>query len=381
MKRTLKLVALSLSVVLLLAALAAIPVSSDEQPVKWVNNGGTEVVVKDEAQSLFTKVNAFFEFGGFKRGTGAVGTVWDTTDTNTSANDFEVAATAGNGRIHDGYKYICWPAMHLGIKLVAPYSGKILVTYQLKNSNATRMDLIVGSDNMEIDSVGGRTNVMKTVTVEDKTETVQLTMELEVTAGTNYYFLISNMSEYKAAWFWINSVEYTEIFASTATVLGHSITLAENPVVNFYVQLEGNPMGCKADIFIGEDEVISSQVGVLATDAELEGSPYEGQTNVFKYTVPVPAKRMTETLTISIKNQGGDELLEGQDVDYSVNEYCQAQISAYKADQNAEALRVAKACTGILIYARNAQIYFNYNTSNLPVIDSDLLALVVADMG
>ena len=382
MKKVKKFLALSLSVLMIFTTLAIFSVSAETQTTKWLNNDGATVTITDAQQGLVNKTNSFFEYGGFRRGTGATGTVWQSGENvNTTSGRFTVPANASGtemiGCIYDGYKYIANPAAIHGVKITAPYSGKILVTYQLQNGNATNMDLVVGSDDINIDSTGQRSGVIKEVSIDEKSLSSfdQYTMELTVAANTNYYFLIANMSEYKAAWFWINSVEYTSIDATAAESEGYSVTMGDSPVVNFYVDLTGNPSAVAAEVKIGDGASYALSEAEVITGDGLTDIGYTGTaTALYKYSVAVPAKQMTETVSFVIKHSDGTVLVSDT---YSVNEYCQAQIDAYENDStNTTKREVALACTGILLYGRSAQTYFGYNTSNMPEINAELAKAV-----
>ncbi|HBF15124.1 MAG TPA: hypothetical protein DDW30_05490 [Clostridiales bacterium] len=320
--------------------------------------------------------------------------------------------------IWDGYVYDTTANQTLGTRFNVPYSGKIKVTYQLANGAATMNNgepdggtLSVGSgkkENAAFLSVGkgdmgltwsypsndlregGNYGVIK---LEEFTNTTVKdfltlrTMEIDVTAGESVYFMINpaDGSAIGTSYFYINSVEYTEMRynPSTATVIGHNIATLENPVVRFYVKYSEKPVGDFATIKIGNDaETIvfgTSAAGIIGPDGrtELTEDDY-----VQIYSIAVPAKRMTETITISIKNSDGVELLTEKNT-YSVSEYCTAQVKAYKdagEAATADQLAVAKICTQILAYGKSAQKFFQYNLDNLPVIDEDVYDLVVADV-
>ena len=380
MKQIQKIFSVLLSLCLLAGSFVCMTVStSAEAPqTKWVNNDGNVIPAQDACQSLFAKVNSVFSYGVYKRGDGTTaGTAWNSTDANA---DINLWAIDGNASIYDGYKYTCWPAYNQGVKFTAPYTGTIQVTYQLGQGNMTNCSLIVAKDDTVISANGGISNHISETTVIGADFTEQKTMELDVTAGQNLYFIMRNLQEYKAGYFWINSVEYTSVkFVGTATMLGHSISAMDTPVVNFYVKLDGSPMGVAANITVGSDAPISV-VGEAYTGVGPNGANFTAEDYVYVYSVPVSAKRMTETITISLVKDG-EEMLKTNNT-YSVAEYCYAQVAAYKAagaEATADQTRLAKVCTGILLYGRTAQQYFGYNLENLPTIDSAVLALVTAD--
>lgn len=380
MKRIQKFISVLLSLCLLAGSFICMTVSTSAEAAqtKWVNNDGKVISAQNECQSLFAKVNPVFSYGVYVRGDGTTaGTAWNSTDTNA---DINLWAINGNGSIYDGYKYTCWPSCNLGVKFTAPYTGTIQVTYQLGQGNMTNCSLIVAKDDTVINGSGGTSNHISETTVIGADFTQQKTMTLDVDAGQNLYFIIRNLQDYKAGYFWINSIEYTSVkFVGTATMLGHSISAMDTPVVNFYVKLDGSPMGVAANITVGNDAPISV-VGEAYTGVGPNGENFTAEDYVYVYSVPVSAKRMTETITISLVKDG-EEMLKTNNT-YSVADYCYAQVEAYKAagaEATADQTRVAKVCTGILVYGRTAQQYFGYNLENLPTIDSAVLALVTAD--
>ncbi len=380
MKRIQKFISVLLSLCLLAGSFVCMTVSTSAEAAqtKWVNNDGNVISAQDACQSLFAKVNPVFSYGVYVRGDGTTaGTAWNSTDKNA---DINLWAIDGNASIYDGYKYVCWPAYNQGVKFTAPYTGTIEVKYQLGNNNMTNCSLIVAKDDTVISANGTTSNHISETTVIEADFTQQKTMTLDVTEGQNLYFIMRNIDGYKAGYFWINSVEYTSVkFVGTATMLGHSISAMDTPVVNFYVKLDGSPMGVAANITVGNDAPISV-VGEAYTGVGPNGENFTAEDYVYVYSVPVSAKRMTETITISLVKDG-EEMLKTNNT-YSVAQYCYAQIAAYKA-AGAEAtttqINVAKVCTGILVYGRTAQQYFGYNLENLPTIDSAVLTLVTDD--
>lgn len=352
-----------------------------EEPAvtKWENNEGAKITAQDACQSLFSKTNSAFSYGTYVRGDSTTaGTTFNTTDGLTDPNLYGLDSA---GHIYDGYKYSCWPNYNYGVKFTAPYTGTIKVTYQLGQGGMTNAALMVGGDNLVINSSGGTSNQIKEITMIGTDFTQTATMELEVSANQNLYFIVRNLADYHDGYFWINSVEYTNVVpVDGADVIGYSISALETPVVNFYVQLDGNPMGTYAEIKVGSDKA-TKVMGEAYTGAGPDGTDFTASDFVFVYSIPVSAKRMTETITISIKKDG-QELLSANTT-YSVNQYCQAQVAKYVAagtGATQDQIDVAKACTAILVYGRSMQKYFNYNTDNLPAINATLLELVNADM-
>lgn len=380
---------------------------------KYLNNGGNPVKTVSSAGNSFESqfntdiVNGkkILEQGGYARNSDGktVGETWISCENTNWVRPF---SADGDIWIWQNYAYRNNANSVLGTRFNAPFTGKIKVTYQLGNGGGflnngvasstawggganTQAYLEVGKDDMSMSSSNGLTSnyiehiPIHTLTTEDFLS--QNTLELDVKAGESVYFMIHNqMGDKHLAYFYINSVEYTELKLSTdsAEVIGHNLAAMDTPVVRFYVKVSETAVGYAANITIGNDAPITVSgtyaVGIKGPDDnELTEADH-----VLVYSIPVPAKRMTETITISIKNDEGGEMLTKGNT-YSVNTYCAAQVAAYKTAGEAateEQLALAKICTQILAYGRTAQKYFNYNLENLPAIDADVYALLAADM-
>lgn len=278
------------------------------------------------------------------------------------------------------------------VSFLAPYTGTVKFTYQcathMGTKDGVKFELFISDENLNVDN--GNTYEQKIAVKRAASEAdfaTKYTVELNVTAGEKVYFTMKNQSsELVSSLFYINSAEYTDVktVIQSAKVIGHNIAALDTPVVRFYVKLPADAVGNSAEIKIGNDDAITVHgtpaVGIKGPD----GNELTEEDHVLIYSIPVSAKRMTETITISIKNPSGTELLTEKNT-YSVSEYCTAQVKDYKdakaaGTDTAEQLALAKICTQILAYGRSAQKYFGYNTANLPVIDADVYALLAADM-
>lgn len=396
--------------------------AEDETLPKYLNNGGNLVktITSDGGVmgSFFSTFNTeivngkkVFELGRYARNTGGatpVGTGWVSGEIgNWVFTTTDGTAGSWNSWIWQTCAYSTIANLVSGTRFNAPFTGKIKVTYQLGNgthflSNGAvgdttawgggagqNVDLVVGKDDLAMSSTDGSISNaitrISTATMTAEDFLTPKTMELDVKAGESVYFMIHNANGAQAlTYFYINSVEYTEMKLSTDTaeVIGHNIAALDTPVVRFYVKVSESAVGYAANITIGNDAPISVSgtyaVGIKGPD----GNELTEADHVLVYSIPVPAKRMTETITISIKNDEGGEMLTEKNT-YSVNTYCAAQVAAYKTAGDAateEQLALAKICTQILAYGRTAQKYFGYNLENLPAIDADVYALLAADM-
>ncbi|HBF14198.1 MAG TPA: hypothetical protein DDW30_00655 [Clostridiales bacterium] len=280
------------------------------------------------------------------------------------------------------------------VSFTAPYTGKLRFTYECliyANADGTNQstDGILYISKSELNPSDASTYLVKETQEKATAHTdaaygVKKTVEVDVTAGEKVYFTSkNNASALLMTVLYINSAEYIEmpVISDSAEVIGHSLSAMDTPVINFYVKLSETAVGSDAKIKVGLDEAVTvsgiSAAGVVGPN----GETLTEADHVRIYSVPVPAKRMTETVTISILGSDGQELLTSGNT-YSVAEYCYAQVKIWKAAGDAvtrDQLDVAKICTGILVYGRTAQQYFGYNTANLPQLDADLLALVMAD--
>ena len=288
----------------------------------------------------------------------------------------------------------CYHHIASAVSFAASYTGKIRFTYQcaiFANADGTNQSadgtLYISKSAL---NPSDPSTYMEAITMEKAASHneagygVKKTVEVDVKAGEKVYFTTkNNAGSLLMSVVYINSAEYIEmpVVTDSAQVIGHSLSAMDTPVVNFYVKLSETAVGSDASIKVGSDEAVTvsgiSAAGVVGPN----GETLTEADCVRIYSVPVSAKRMTETVTISILGSDGQELLTAGNT-YSVAEYCYAQVQIWKAAGDAatrDQLDVAKICTGILVYGRTAQQYFGYNTANLPQIDADLLALVMAD--
>lgn len=357
----------------------------------WKNNNG-EQIAQNYGYNFADVMDDDFSFGVYRHGnTTTVASGWETlttSDYNGTSNYIKTNGTP-DGHIINAHQYSHWASQSSGIKWTAPFTGTITITYQLSSGDSTYAHFLIGKGTMKQDDnhvpsgallqLDFGSNVANNADYSDFT--TSRTFSMDVSVGEDVYFVMANRNDFQTMWFFINSIEYTSIAQSgDATVVGYSISALETPVVNFYVQLDGNPLGTTAAITVGSDAPISVK-GVSYTGVGPDGTNYKATDYVYVYSVPVAAKKMTETITISIKKDG-QELL-SENTTYSVNQYCQAQVAAYVAAGSGatqDQIDVAKACTSILVYGRSMQKYFNYNTDNLPAINATLLELVSADM-
>lgn len=288
----------------------------------------------------------------------------------------------------------CYHHIASAVSFAAPHTGKIRFTYQCAiyaNADGTNQS-VDGTFYISKSALNPSdpSTYMEAITMEKAASHneagygVKKTVEVDVKAGEKVYFTTkNNAGSLLMSVVYINSAEYIEmpVVTDSAQVIGHSLSAMDTPVVNFYVKLSETAVGSDASIKVGSDEAVTvsgiSAAGVVGPN----GETLTEADHVRVYSVPVPAKRMTETVTISILGSDGQELLTTGNT-YSVAEYCYAQVKTWKDAGDAatqDQLDVAKVCTGILVYGRTAQQYFGYNTANLPQIDAALLALVTAD--
>ena len=409
MKKTKRILALTLSVLMLFTTLAILPVSAEEEQTKWVYNNGEQVTWNPDATDSISRLvdnngeteGNVLEYGYYaKDGTSTVEEKWSYTYGQT-LNDPKYGSDGKHWYITDstntaymmknGMAYWTWAAYAMGTVFHAPYSGEVKFTFQLADYhlidgkgtavNATTKLYVARSD-FKLNNTGDHGVLSSTDTYETAYQINQCssltdtyTVTVDVVANENIYFLIGATGGQYRVFFYMNSIEYTSIDATAAKSAGYSVTMGDSPVVNFYVDLTGNPGAVSAEVKIGDGaSYVLSEAEVITGEA-LTNLGYKGTaTTLYKYSVAVPAKQMTEDVSFVIKHSDGTVLVNDT---YSVNEYCQAQVDAYEADTADTSKRdVALACTGILLYGRSAQAYFGYNTSNMPEINADLAKAV-----
>ena len=278
----------------------------------------------------------------------------------------------------------------VGVTFVAPYSGTMDITYQLAawSGSLDGTNLLIGTNDCAIGPDGVTAGNDLTVSLSGKAagNFTQYTASITVERGDLVYFMLdTTRGATTNVMMYINEVEYTSVTEAPATtgtaeVIGHSIAALDTPTVRFYVQYAEAPDVAVATLKVGNDaaKVVN---GTIYTGTGPDGTAFTANDHVYVFSISVAARQMTDEIVISIKNDESEELLTANNT-YSVDEYCQTQITAYKAagaGATAEQTKLAKTCTSILMYGRSAQTYFNYNTDKLPQIDAGLLDLIVAD--
>lgn len=146
----------------------------------------------------------------------------------------------------------------------------------------------------------------------------------------------------------IASIEITNPTPTPAGVenAGHSLSLAGDIGVNFYLTPNTTAMNAKVTIKNGET--------VLLENASFDAAHKFNDID-YKFTANVSAKEMADELTLTVMN--GDTQLYTDT--YSVREYGLTVISG--TGYSTEVVELVKA---MLLYGGCAQTYFAYNTSN-----------------
>ena len=168
------------------------------------------------------------------------------------------------------------------------------------------------------------------------------------------------------------AVAENEELPSKAEVIGKGLATADHLLLRFFVQFDqSSPPDATAIIETDtgtESVTVSPEAWVDTTG--LYGPVYVENDHVFYYSVALSAKRMTDTVTLSIKGRNGQELLT-HDNQYSIEQYCHYWIDFYK--ENLSDKSIAKTCSAMLLYGRTAQLSLNYRIDRLPQIDSELM--------
>lgn len=274
----------------------------------------------------------------------------------------------------------------LGFAFTAPYSGEISVTFTNSISNYWNS---MGDAGYHVLYITSETCGFERKNVTDitcsgalgvyPTKSVSQTITLQVESGETYYFLHGTSNSATAGWeqnkFVLQSLSYTKLAeqATSAKVIGHGLATVDSPLVRFFVQFDKDASALQAEFSIESENGIQTYVdsGVAWVDETGEcGKMITAEDHVFYYTVAVSAKQMTDTITLSIKDLEGNELITQKNT-YTVENYCQHWINQYKADGSRYA--VAKTCATMLLYGRTTQMALNYRTDRLPSIDVDFL--------
>ena len=292
-----------------------------------------------------------------------------------------------------GYQYFSpnkWNA--LGVTFTAPYTGLVCFDFTVFTWAAgDDIDLYIG----RADAIGCSVNSEGKKTYSGYSEMIDVpkslggfatpatNYEMEVTAGDVICFLLdeqtSPLNNFGA--FWFNKVEYTRLggFSLNANVVGRGLEVEDTLNLQFYIQLNEAPISAPiASVTVDtpnakDDSVEVEGVLYVGTNANT-GEAYTESSNVYCFTVPLAAKQMMDTVSISLKDATGKELL-GENNTYRIYDYCQYWIAKGKAAGATDADKnVANLCASKLLYGRMAQLYFHYNTANLPEIDAAMIS-------
>lgn len=135
-------------------------------------------------------------------------------------------------------------------------------------------------------------------------------------------------------------------------IFGYSISLHRDISLNIYIEESYVSQ-------INKVEAIASSGTSTFSNADIQSTEYG-----YRVSVPIAVKEMTDT--IQIKIYGTDESILA-DESISVNEYAQKIINGEYSEDIKNIIRC------MLTYGKYAQIYFEYNTDNLPTIDTEVM--------
>ncbi len=132
------------------------------------------------------------------------------------------------------------------------------------------------------------------------------------------------------------------------TMAGGSLTLEGNIGVNFYMNLTAETLADTGAKMVFTVNGVTKEVPVSEGVETADG---------YRFTYPVAAKEMNDTITAKVVRTDGTT---SQEFTYSVREYCEGQLNNPDADAK------LKAVVGAMLnYGAAAQTHFGYNTANL----------------
>ena len=147
----------------------------------------------------------------------------------------------------------------------------------------------------------------------------------------------------------IEVAEPTQPEEAAVEVTGHSLTLAGDIGVNFFLTANTTAIStAKVTIMNGETPVLEN--------ATFDDALLDSESGAYKFTANVSAKETADELTLTVT--GGDTVLETDT--YSVKEYG-LYVIENQANYSTEIVNLVKA---LLTYGGCAQTYFNYNVEN-----------------
>ena len=292
----------------------------------------------------------------------------------------------------------------LGWAFTAPYSGSVTFTFYYEAGTQYASDVSVGGKgNLWISSdepgayvrengdvsyagaIANYTRVAYTGTIPSRDDpSTKHELTFTVKQGVTYRFMNGSIdgADHQVFYNYPTRIEYNSITPSSAVVIGKGLAATDVILVRFFVQFD-----CPVDANVVVKATIATAGGDAVTDVlvptqwiDTEGTYGRVTTaadNVYYYTVALTAKQMTETITLSVKIGGVEKLTVGNT--YSVAQYCQTFIDAYNADHN-DNPATAKACASMLLYGRMTQLALNYNTENLPEVDTALVTAILSEI-
>ncbi len=146
------------------------------------------------------------------------------------------------------------------------------------------------------------------------------------------------------------------------TMTAGSLTLEGNIGVNFYMNLTAETLADPGAKMVFTVNGVTKEVPVSEGVETADG---------YRFTYPVAAKEMNDTITAKVVRTNGTT---SEEFTYSVRTYCENKLSDATAAENLKAL-----CKAMLNYGAAAQTHFGYNTANLANAGLETGALTVLD--
>lgn len=146
-----------------------------------------------------------------------------------------------------------------------------------------------------------------------------------------------------------------------ANLIGHSLSLDGDIGVNFYLEINTDAFLADSAYMVFEVNEKDDQIVSLSS---LSPMTVNGRANCYRFTCRVAAKQMTDTITATFHYTA----LNGEEKAI-VYTYSVADYAYYLIDHRSENTQFSNASylvKTMLAYGTAAQLYFDYNTDNLP---------------
>lgn len=277
-------------------------------------------------------------------------------------------------RVRDGI-----PAV--GLIFTATHSGTVKLTYHMSGSVDTAMHYR-GKGELAYDNTKDEFVADEAISCKGKNLNDAVDYTVKVTKGETVYLMfgVKNGTAGNGTTignFYMDSIEYTSLthYPTEVEVIGIGMTASSTPRVRYIVKFNDDIGYCTTTATIAGETV---DVKVNQIIGEESGRTFTATDYVYEFSVEVPAKQMTDTVSLSVKGANDAELLTG--TDYTVETYCLEQIAAAKAEgATLDQKNVGKVCASMLLYGYMTQQRFGYNTDHMPRVDKDYILSILPD--